>query len=96
MHSHSSNVFSIEDLECFLQGLDFFFSACNAVLIADTGVNATWLELIEIGESCFEFFLNAFEVLLVCLESLLLVPLLGSLVFNRSGLVCLVHLLTRS
>ena len=56
--------------------------ACNEVLIADTGVNATWLELIEVGESCVKFFLGAFKVLIVCLESLLFILLIGSVVLD--------------
>ena len=61
----SGDVLAGEDLERLLQGLDLLLAARDAVLVADAGVDAGRLQLVEVGERGIELLLGALEVLLL-------------------------------
>merc|ERR1719261_1342392 len=89
--SISCHVLTIENAKCLLQGLNLFLASCNPVLIALTGINARWLELLIICECCVQLLLRSIEVCLGLLESLLMVLLLARLVLDVLGLLSFVH-----
>merc|ERR1719359_2706055 len=87
-----SDIFAVENLQCLLERFDFFLPASDAVLVADTRVDARWLEFVEIGQSGVQLLLGALKILLLLGQCLLLVLLLCGLVLNVCVLFALVNL----
>merc|ERR1719313_2068569 len=91
----SGKVLTVENLESLLERLNLFLASCNAVLVADTGINTRWLQLVKVCQSCIKLLLCAFQIRSLGDQSLFLILLLGRLVFNVSALLCLVDLRIR-
>merc|ERR1719506_3651968 len=77
-----SDVLSVQDAQCLLQGLNLLLAARNAVLVADTRIHARRLQLVVVRESGIEFLLRAFQISLLRRQSCLLVRLLRGLVLH--------------
>eukprot|EP00428_Durinskia_dybowskii_P069598 CAMPEP_0170401948 /NCGR_PEP_ID=MMETSP0117_2-20130122/25295_1 /TAXON_ID=400756 /ORGANISM="Durinskia baltica, Strain CSIRO CS-38" /LENGTH=80 /DNA_ID=CAMNT_0010658781 /DNA_START=8 /DNA_END=247 /DNA_ORIENTATION=+ len=59
--ANSSDVFAVEDAQRLLQRLDFFLPAGDAILVADAGIDARGLQLVEVCERRVQLFLGAFK-----------------------------------
>ena len=59
------NVFSVEDLEGFLQTLDLLLAAGDTLLVGDTGVNAVGFQLVIVGERGVELLLSSLQISLL-------------------------------
>merc|ERR1719272_1949071 len=90
LHAFSRDVLTIEDAKGLLQRLDFLLAAGDAVLVADTGVNAGWLQLLVVRKRGVELFLSAIQVRLLLLKRLLLVLFLPRFVLDVLALLRLV------
>merc|ERR1719230_638846 len=86
------DVLAVQDFQSLLQRFDLLLAACNPVLVADIGIDARWLELVEVGKGRIQLFLRAFEILLVHLEGGLILLLPTRLVLNRGRFGLLVNL----
>merc|ERR1712107_226431 len=75
-------VLAVQDSQRLLQGLDLLLAPGNPVFVADSSVNAGWLQLVEVGESSVELLLSGLKITLLGGERLGLVLLLRGLVLD--------------
>merc|ERR1719231_1704189 len=69
----SCEVFTVQDLQSFLERFDFRLAPSYTVLVAHIRVNARWLELLIVCECSIELLLCALQILLFDDHSLRLV-----------------------